>query len=102
MPTDITLQLSMYDLLIWLAVGLVAGFAASKLMLGHGLGLVADLAAGIAGAILGQALSGLFGVQVAVAGHPLVSRVLVACFGALVLLLLLRLVGLGRGRRRAY
>jgi len=48
MPTQLTLQLSVHDLLIWLLVGLVglvglvAGLLASRVMLGGGLGLIGD------------------------------------------------------------
>ena len=34
-------------ILVWLLVGLVAGFAASHLALGHGLGIVGDVLIGI-------------------------------------------------------
>ena len=87
------------SLLVWIVVGLVAGFLAGRVMLGHGLGIAADVVVGILGAVLGGLLAGEFGVQVIVPGHPIISEMIIAFFGALILLFLLRLVGLGRRRR---
>jgi uncharacterized membrane protein YeaQ/YmgE (transglycosylase-associated protein family) len=87
--------------LVWIFVGLVAGALASRLMLGHGLGFATDIAVGILGALLGGFLANYFGIQVVVPGHTIVTQILIALFGALVLLLLLRIVGLGSRRRRA-
>jgi uncharacterized membrane protein YeaQ/YmgE (transglycosylase-associated protein family) len=98
MPENVTLSFSLYDLLVWVLVGLVAGFLASRAMLGHGSGLVGDVVIGIIGAFLGNLLAELLQVQVVVAGHPIISRIIVAFFGAVILLLVARLF---RGRRRA-
>jgi hypothetical protein len=38
---------------------------------------------------------------VVVPGHAIITQILVALFGSLILLLLLRIVGFGTGRRRA-
>ena len=90
-------------LLLWIVVGLVAGFLASHLALGHGLGIVGDVLVGIVGAFLGGFLAGVFHWGIAIAGHPILSAMLVAFIGAVVLLLIVRLLGMGRGaRRRAY
>jgi uncharacterized membrane protein YeaQ/YmgE (transglycosylase-associated protein family) len=43
---------------IWIIVGLVAGFLASKLVIRSGQGLLRDLGLGIAGAVLGGWLFG--------------------------------------------
>ena len=56
---------------------------------------------GILGAILGNVLAGFFGISVSVAGIPILSQIVIALFGALVLLLVLRLLGVGR-RRAVY
>lgn len=91
-------SLNVYELVIWAIVGVVAGFVASRVMLGHGLGLVGDLVVGVIGAIVGNLIAGFFGIQIGIGGHPIVSQVLVALLGALVLCLALRLLGLGRRR----
>ncbi len=91
-------------ILVWILVGLVAGFLASHLALGHGLGMVGDALIGIVGAFLGGFLSAALHWSIVIVGHPIISAMLVAFIGAFVLLLIVRLLGgLGRGsRRRAY
>jgi uncharacterized membrane protein YeaQ/YmgE (transglycosylase-associated protein family) len=90
-------------IVIWAFIGLVAGFLASKVMMGHGMGLFADIAVGIVGALAGGLLAGALGVSFTVPGHPIVSEIVIAFLGAIVLLLILRLLGLGRrGWRHRY
>jgi uncharacterized membrane protein YeaQ/YmgE (transglycosylase-associated protein family) len=90
-------------ILVWILVGLVAGFFASHLALGHGLGLVGDVLVGIVGAFLGGFLSGVFHWGIVIVGHPIISAMVIAFIGAVVLLLIVRLLGMGRGGvRRAY
>ena len=88
-------------ILIWCLVGLVAGFLASRVALGHGLGLFGDVVVGILGAFLGGFLASIFNIQVQVIGHPLISQMVVAFAGAVLLLLIVRLASGGRSRRRA-
>jgi uncharacterized membrane protein YeaQ/YmgE (transglycosylase-associated protein family) len=95
----ITVVLDLQSILVWIVVGLIAGLLASRLMLGHGLGLVADIVVGILGALIGGFLAGYFGVVVLVPGHPVISAIIVAFLGAMLLLLVLRMFGLGRRRR---
>lgn len=85
------LNLDFDTILIWILVGLVAGFFASHLALGHGLGLVGDLIAGIVGALLGGFLAGAFHWNIAIIGHPILSAILIAFIGAVIVLLVLRL-----------
>ena len=91
-------------ILVWILVGLVAGFFASHLALGHGLGVVGDVLVGIVGAFLGGFLAGAFHWSIVIAGHPIISAMVMAFLGAVILLLIVRLLGMGRGgaRRRAY
>jgi uncharacterized membrane protein YeaQ/YmgE (transglycosylase-associated protein family) len=98
------INLDFDSILIWILVGLVAGFLASHLALGHGLGVVGDALIGIVGAFIGGMLAAAFHWQIAIVGHPIISAMLVAFIGAFLLLLIVRLFGgLGRGtRRRAY
>jgi len=98
MPDQLNFSISWHDLLLWVIVGLIAGFIAGRAMLGPGISLLAALVVGILGAVVGNLLAGFFGVQVSVAGIPLLSEIVIALFGALVLLLILRLLGLGRRR----
>ena len=98
MPETINFSISWHDLLVWIIVGLVAGLIAGRAILGPGLGIFAALVIGILGAILGNVIAGFFGISVSVAGIPLLSQIIIALFGALILLLILRLLGVGRRR----
>jgi uncharacterized membrane protein YeaQ/YmgE (transglycosylase-associated protein family) len=88
--------------LVWCLVGLVAGFFASRVALGHGLGLFGDIAVGILGAFLAGIISSVFHINVQIAGHPIITEMVVAFVGAVILLLVVRLVsGGGRKQHRA-
>ena len=87
-------------ILIWLLVGLVAGFFASHTALGHGLGIVGDIVVGIIGAFLGGFLFSVFHWSIVIVGHPIISAMIVAFLGAVILLLIVRVLGMGRGTRR--
>ena len=98
------ITLDVDQILIWALVGLVAGFLASHLALGHGLGLFWDIVVGIVGALFGGiVLAGIFHFNIAVAGHPIISAMIMAFIGAAILLIIVRLFAGGRGyRRRAF
>ena len=71
--------------LVWIVLGLVAGFIASKIVNTKGEGLFLDVILGIIGAVVGGWLFGLFGAS-GVNGVNLYS-LLVAVAGAIVVLL---------------
>src|ERR1700674_551312 len=96
------IHLDLDTILIWALVGLVAGFLASHLALGHGLGLFGDVIVGILGAIVGGVLASVFGISLSVVGHPLISTMIIAFIGAALLLLVVRLFSSSRRRRRAF
>jgi len=96
------IQLDFDTILIWILIGLVAGFLASHLALGRGLGLFGDIAVGIVGAFVGGFLAALFHFGIAVVGHPIISQMIIAFIGASVLLLVVRLFAGSGSRRRAY
>ena len=89
-------------ILIWALVGLVAGFLASHLALGHGLGLFGDVVVGILGALIGGFLASVFGINIAVVGHPIISAMIIAFIGAALMLLVVRMFSGNRSRRRAF
>jgi uncharacterized membrane protein YeaQ/YmgE (transglycosylase-associated protein family) len=89
-------------ILIWALVGLVAGFLASHLALGHGLGLFGDVIVGVLGALIGGFLASVLGINIAVVGHPIISAMIIAFIGAALLLLVVRMFGGSRSRRRAF
>src|SRR5438128_10679592 len=96
-----TFNLDLDTILIWCLVGLVAGFLASRVALGHGLGLFGDIIVGIIGAFLGGFLVAVFNVNVQIVGHPIISEMIVAFAGAVLMLLVVRLFGGAVTRRRA-
>ena len=81
----------------WIVVGLIAGFLAGLVVRGGGFGFIWDIVVGILGGLLGGWLAtSVLHVGGSVTGINW-SSILVAFFGAVVLLLILRLIG---GRRR--
>ncbi len=82
--------------LIWIVVGLIAGWLASAVM-GGGYGVVGDIVIGVVGAFLGGFIFRTLHISMPLKG--LASTIFVAFVGAVVLLLLLRLVARSRGRR---
>jgi uncharacterized membrane protein YeaQ/YmgE (transglycosylase-associated protein family) len=84
-------------LLIWLVVGLVAGWLASAVV-GGGFGIVGDIVVGIVGSFIGGVLMRALHTGAPFGG--IAGTIFVAFIGAVVLLLVLRLVrGVGWGRR---
>lgn len=77
------------DILTWLIVGLVAGVLAS-MVVGGGYGILGDIVVGIIGAFVGGWLFRQLGWHAPFGG--LVGTIFVALIGAIVLLLVLRLI----------
>ncbi len=94
------MYLSSESLLIILFVGLIAGWLAGKIVQGTGFGLIGDLVVGILGAFIGDWLIPRVGLHL---GMGLFGAILNATIGAIVLLLIIRLVrggGSGAGWSR--
>jgi uncharacterized membrane protein YeaQ/YmgE (transglycosylase-associated protein family) len=83
------LHLPYQSLVVILLVGLVAGWIAAKFMTKYGMGIVGDVIAGVIGAYIGNWLAPRLGVHF---GTGLVRTILNATGGAIVLLLLVRLI----------
>lgn len=94
----IDIHLNVDTVIIWILVGLAAGALASRVALGHDLGLIGDVVAGVLGAFLGGVLAMIFKVNFSVAGHPIISEIVIAFIGAVILLFVLRIFGFGRGK----
>ena len=71
-------------ILIFLAIGAVAGFLAGQFITGSGSGLFVNTIVGVLGAFLGGYLFRYFGITLA--GMPLLGELLTATVGATVLL----------------
>jgi uncharacterized membrane protein YeaQ/YmgE (transglycosylase-associated protein family) len=78
-------------IVIYLVVGLVAGFLASRLIMGKCRGWFWDIVIGILGAVIGGWLAGVLHVSVNV-GPSILNLAIVAFVGAVILLLIWRLV----------
>ncbi len=78
-------------ILVWIIVGAIAGFVASKVLTGKGMGLLLDIVAGILGAFLGGWLAGLVGISVS-PGTFTVGGLVSAFVGAVILLVVFRAV----------
>jgi uncharacterized membrane protein YeaQ/YmgE (transglycosylase-associated protein family) len=79
------------DIIIWLLVGLIAGWLAGKVVRGTGFGLVGDLVIGIVGGLIGGWLLPRLGIG-SIVNQPLLDSVLFALVGALILLVALRVI----------
>jgi len=89
------LHMSFGDIFVWVLVGGVAGWLASLVVRGTGLGLLGDIVVGILGAFLGsfvlsKLLPSVFNFTGGFTGFTLGSLI-VAFVGAVVLLLVVRL-----------
>jgi len=82
------------NILIFILVGLIAGFLASRVVLGKGRGWFLDIVIGILGAILGGWLADLLHISI---GYGIFGQIVVAFVGALILLIIWRLLF---GRRK--
>lgn len=78
-------------ILSWIVVGLIAGFLASLIVRGGGLGIIWDILVGILGALIGGWISSRFLHIGSVTGINLTS-ILIATLGAVILLVIFRLL----------
>ena len=86
------MYLSGESLIVILFVGLVAGWLAGKIVRGTGFGLIGDILVGIAGALLASFLFPKLGIRL---GTGMLSEILYSAIGAVILLLIVRLVRTG-------
>lgn len=77
-----------HGIIWWIVVGLIAGWAAGRIMKGGGYGMIADIILGILGGILGGWVIGKLGYG----GGGMVWSILVAILGAVILIALTRLI----------
>ena len=80
--------MSTEHLLLFLVLGIVAGFLAGKIMKGSGFGLVGDLIVGVIGSFIGVWVFGLLGIS----SGGLIGLLIAAVVGSLLLLYIVRLV----------
>jgi uncharacterized membrane protein YeaQ/YmgE (transglycosylase-associated protein family) len=86
------------SILIWALIGLVAGFLASKVMTGHGKGVLMDVVVGILGALAGGLLARYVGLTTTITSRSIFLEIVIAFVGAVILLAVLRVAGVGKRR----
>ncbi len=77
------------SLILFLLIGLIAGYLAERIMKGGRFGLIGDLIVGVIGAFIGGWLFGVLGIHI---GAGIIGSLVTALVGAIVLLYLLRLI----------
>ena len=83
------MSLTNQSLIVIILVGVVAGWLAGKVVQGGGYGLIGDLVVGVVGAFIGDRLLPALGIHL---GTGTVALIVNATLGAIVLLVVLRLV----------
>ncbi len=81
-------EMDLMSLLIFLAIGAVAGWLAGVAMKGGGFGLLGDIVIGIIGAVIGGWLFGFLGITTG----GIVGAIITAFVGACLLLFVIRLI----------
>ncbi len=76
------------DILIYLAIGAVAGWLAGTLMKGRGFGLLGNIVVGIIGSVVGAFLFGFLGIG----SGGLIGAIITATAGAALLLFVVGLI----------
>ncbi len=79
--------MSTEHLLLFLVIGILAGFLAGKIMKGSGFGLIGDLIIGVIGSFIGVWVFGLLGIS----SGGIIGLLIAAVVGALILLYVIRL-----------
>jgi uncharacterized membrane protein YeaQ/YmgE (transglycosylase-associated protein family) len=82
-------NMSLEALLIFLVIGLIAGWLAGQIMRGGGFGLVGDIVVGVIGAFIAGFLLPRLGIHI---GSGFIEEVINALIGAVILLFVLRLI----------
>lgn len=76
------------NLLVFLAVGALAGWLAGTIMKGKGFGVIGNIVVGIVGAVLGGIVFGWLGITTG----GLLGAIIMATIGAVILLYIISLV----------
>lgn len=75
-------------LIIFLAIGAIAGWLAGTIMKGDGFGLIGNIVVGIVGAVVGGFVFGFLGISTG----GLIGSIITATVGAVVLLAIVRVI----------
>ena len=77
-----------WSLILFLVIGLIAGWAAGQVLKGRGFGLIGDLIVGVIGAFLGGWLFSLLNIS----AGGILGSLITAFVGAVVFLYLIRII----------
>lgn len=77
------------SLIVFIVVGAIAGWLAGQLVKGYGFGLIGNIVVGIVGAFIAGWLFPAIGISL---GSGIVAAIIHATIGAVILLVLIRLV----------
>ncbi len=80
--------MSLMGLILYLAIGAVAGWLAGKIIKGGGFGLIGNIVVGIIGAIVGGFVFGLLGIYTV----GIIGSTISATAGAVILLSIVRVI----------
>jgi uncharacterized membrane protein YeaQ/YmgE (transglycosylase-associated protein family) len=96
----ITISFDPQQVITWLLIGLFAGFLASIIVRGRGMGLLASIIVGLVGALVGGFLFSILNIQIpSVLAEGITLRyidIIVSLIGALIVLLLVSRFWRGR------
>jgi uncharacterized membrane protein YeaQ/YmgE (transglycosylase-associated protein family) len=81
-------EVFMAHVIWWIVIGLIAGWAAGRIMKGGGYGMLADILLGIVGGLVGGWVVGLLGFG----AGGFIWSVVVATLGAIILIWVTRLI----------
>jgi len=82
-------RIEVKDIVVWVVIGLIAGWLASFVVGGHS--VVAYVLSGLLGSIVGGIIVRVSGFRVNL-GNPVVDQIVVAAIGAIIVVLIARLV----------
>ena len=89
---SVNMRITAEGLIVILLIGAVAGWLAGLIIQGTGFGLIGDIVIGIVGALLAGLLFPALGIRL---GSGLVAQIIAATIGAVILLVIARLVKRG-------
>jgi uncharacterized membrane protein YeaQ/YmgE (transglycosylase-associated protein family) len=91
--------MTLFDVLGWLVIGLIAGWLASMIMGRGGYGIVGDIVVGLIGAFIGGLVANLLNIGGPAAGDPFSwASLIFAVIGAIILIALVRALSGSRAR----
>ncbi len=83
-----------HKFLVWVLIGLIAGWLSGKIMRGGGFGLIADVFVGLIGGAIGGWLFGQLGIR----SYGFIGGLTAATVGAIILVAIARLLGGSAGK----